>query len=72
MKDDAVYVQHILECLARIEHYTAGGRAGFMASPLIQDGVIRNLQTLGSMSVAAYRPPNETAWSSSDMAPPWR
>jgi len=47
MKDDAAYVQHILECLARIESYTKAGRAEFMASSLIQDGVIRNLQTLG-------------------------
>ena len=47
MKDDAVYLRHILECIERIEHYTPGGHAEFMASPLIQDGVIRNLQTLG-------------------------
>lgn len=47
MKDDAVYVQHILECIERIERYTPGGRTEFMASPLIQDGVLRNLQTLG-------------------------
>lgn len=47
MKDDAVYLQHILECLARIEQYTTAGRTEFMASTLIQDGVVRNLQTLG-------------------------
>ena len=47
MKDDVIYLQHILECLARIEEYTKVGRTGFMASTLIQDGVIRNLQTLG-------------------------
>lgn len=47
MKDDAVYVQHVLECIARVEQYTIGGPAEFKASPLIQDGVIRNLQTLG-------------------------
>ncbi|MBI4322699.1 MAG: DUF86 domain-containing protein [Candidatus Omnitrophica bacterium] len=47
MKDDAVYLRHVLECIERIEHYTLGGHAEFMASLLIQDGVIRNLQTLG-------------------------
>lgn len=47
MKDDAVYLQHILECIARIEQYTKAGRVEFMASTLIQDGVVRNLQTLG-------------------------
>ena len=47
MKDDAVYVQHLLECIARIEQHTKAGRTEFMASTLIQDGVIRSLQTLG-------------------------
>jgi len=47
MKDDAVYVQHLLECIARIEQYTKAGRSEFLASTLIQDGVIRNLQMLG-------------------------
>ena len=47
MKDDAVYLQHIQECIARIEQYTAQGHQPFLASTLIQDGVIRNLQTLG-------------------------
>ena len=46
MKDDRVYVKHVLRCIARIEDYTAAGRDSFFASPLIQDGVIRNLQTL--------------------------
>lgn len=47
MKDDAIYLQHIQECIGRIEQYTAEGRPAFLASPLIQDGVLRNLQTLG-------------------------
>ena len=56
MKDDAVYVQHVLECIARIEQYTQAGRAEFMASTLIQDGVIRNLQTLGQSVVKLSEP----------------
>ena len=51
MKDDAVYVRHILECIDRIEQYTKAGRTAFMASTLIQDGVIRNLQTLGQSAL---------------------
>ena len=51
MKDDAIYLQHILECIARIEQYTHAGRADFMAATLIQDGVIRNLQTLGQSAL---------------------
>lgn len=50
MKDDRVYLKHILRCIARIPEYTAGGRDSFFASPLIQDGVIRNLQTLAESS----------------------
>lgn len=46
MKDDRVYLRHILRCIARIEEYTAAGRESFFTSHLIQDGVIRNLQTL--------------------------
>ncbi len=50
MKDDRVYLKHILRCIARIQEYTAGGRESFFASSLIQDGVIRNLQTLAESS----------------------
>ncbi len=46
MKDDQLYLTHILECLERIEKYTTDGREAFMESTLIQDGVLRNLQTL--------------------------
>ncbi|MEK6629819.1 MAG: HepT-like ribonuclease domain-containing protein [Acidobacteriota bacterium] len=46
MKDDRVYLQHILRCIARIEVYTTAGRESFFGSSLIQDGVIRNLQIL--------------------------
>jgi uncharacterized protein with HEPN domain len=50
VKDDRVYLKHILRCVSRIEEYAVGGRAEFMASHLIQDGVIRNLQTLAESS----------------------
>jgi uncharacterized protein with HEPN domain len=46
MKDDAVYLRHIRECIRRIEEDTAGGRETFMASHTLQDAVLRNLQTL--------------------------
>ena len=50
MKDDRVYWGHILRCIARIEEYTVEGRDKFFASHLVQDGVIRNLQTLAESS----------------------
>jgi uncharacterized protein with HEPN domain len=50
MKDDAVYLNHILRCIGRVEEYSANGREAFFSSPLVQDGVIRNLQTLAESS----------------------
>jgi uncharacterized protein with HEPN domain len=47
MKDDKLYLMHISECIRRIEEYTAGGHDMFMASALIQDAVLRNLQVMG-------------------------
>ena len=46
MKDDSLYVQHILDCIAKIQKYTAAGREPFFESTLIQDAVVRNLQVL--------------------------
>ena len=46
MKDDAVYLNHILDCVRRIEEDIAVGRTRFMASHTVQDAVLRNLQVL--------------------------
>ena len=46
MKDDALYLHHIMECIRRIEEDASGGRDAFMASHTLQDAVLRNLQTL--------------------------
>ncbi len=46
MKDDGVYLLHILECIRRIEEDTAAGKSGFLQSHTLQDAVLRNLQTL--------------------------
>ncbi|MDH5752857.1 MAG: DUF86 domain-containing protein [Deltaproteobacteria bacterium] len=45
-KDDRVYLEHIREAIIRIESYTFGGKEAFLQDTLIQDGVLRNLQTL--------------------------
>ena len=47
MKDDNLYLMHIDESIRRIERYTEVGRDAFFTSTLIQDAVLRNLQTLG-------------------------
>jgi len=38
------------ECIARVQEYTDGDRARFETSRLVQDAVIRNLQTLTESS----------------------
>jgi len=47
MKDDRLYLIHIAECIDRIAAYTQGmAKDAFLASSLVQDAVIGNLQTL--------------------------
>jgi uncharacterized protein with HEPN domain len=47
------YLEHILEALQRIKRYNADkSKAEFMASTLLQDGVLRNLAIIGE---AAHR-----------------
>jgi excisionase family DNA binding protein len=46
MKDEALYLRHIMECMRRIEANVAGGREPWMASYTLQDAVLRNLQTM--------------------------
>lgn len=44
--DDQVYLKHILECAVLIQGYTRGGKVAFMGSALVQDAVLRRLQTM--------------------------
>ena len=46
MKDERLYLEHILECIRKIEDYTEMDGARFMNSPMIQDAVVRNLQVM--------------------------
>jgi len=43
---DRVLLTHMRDCLDRILEYTNAERSRFDASRLVQDAVIRNLQTL--------------------------
>lgn len=62
MKDDRVYLRHILRCISRIEEYISGRPEGLTSSSLVQDAVLRNLQTMAeatqrlSPSLKAQRP----------------
>lgn len=43
---DLALLDYILARIARINEYTASNRDTFFASPMVQDAVLRNLQTL--------------------------
>lgn len=47
MKDDKVYLIHIVECIENIEKYTVEGKDKFMEFSIIQDATIRNLAIIG-------------------------
>lgn len=48
-KDHSVYIDHMLDCIARINEY-ATNEDDFCQSRLVQDAVLRNLQTLAESS----------------------
>lgn len=47
---DRVLLAHMRECLDRIREYTNADRTRFETSRLVQDAVLRNLQTLAESS----------------------
>jgi uncharacterized protein with HEPN domain len=47
---DRVLLAHMRDCIERVREYTAGDRTRFEISRLVQDAVIRNLQTLAESS----------------------
>lgn len=46
LERDRVYVEHILECINKINKYTGNERERFMSDALVQNGVLRCLQTM--------------------------
>ena len=67
MKVDSIYLQHILECIRRMEENIASGKEPFLSSHTLQDAVLRNLQTL---SEATQRLSDETKSAQPEVA--WR
>ena len=47
MKDDRLYLHHMVERCHRIIRFIAAGRDAFMASEQLQDAVIRNVEAIG-------------------------
>ncbi len=46
-KDPRVYLAHILECIERVEQFTAEGRDRFLGDAMVQDAVLRNFEVIG-------------------------
>lgn len=66
-KDARVYLAQILDRIERITRYTASGCDGFLADPMVQDAVIRNLEVIGE---AAKRIPDDYRLEHAHV--PWR
>ena len=47
MKDDRLYLHHMLERCHRITRFIGPGRETFLASEELQDAVIRNVEVIG-------------------------
>jgi uncharacterized protein with HEPN domain len=47
VKDDRLYLHHMLERCRRITRFIRPGREAFMASEELQDAVIRNVEVIG-------------------------
>lgn len=48
-KDDSVYLEHMLDCIQRIDEYVEN-KDQFYNSSLVQDAVVRNLQVMAESS----------------------
>jgi len=68
MKDDNIYLMHILECVRRIEEHAIRGRDTFLTSHTLQDATLRNLQTLAEatqrLSESSKSSQPQIPWSS--------
>jgi uncharacterized protein with HEPN domain len=66
-KDPRVYLAHILECVQKIELFTADGKGRFMRDGMVQDAVMRNFEIIGE---AAKRLDNSYRTAHPEI--PWR
>jgi uncharacterized protein with HEPN domain len=46
VRDQGVYLEHILECIERVQRYTTDGLESLLDDQKTQDAVLRNLQVL--------------------------
>jgi uncharacterized protein with HEPN domain len=66
MKDETVYLKHILDAISKIESYVSVGRDVFMSESQWQDAVMRQLVIIGeatkALSVALRSRHPEVPW----------
>ena len=57
MKNEKIYLQHILDTIGRIESVTGEGKVAFLVSEIHQDAVLRNLHTMteSNQRLSSYR-----------------
>ncbi|HEU0076773.1 MAG TPA: DUF86 domain-containing protein, partial [Longimicrobiaceae bacterium] len=67
VKDDTLYLIHVLERIHRIEEFTREGEQAFLQSRLVQDAVIRNFEVIGE---AVKRLPDSLKLERPEV--PWR
>jgi uncharacterized protein with HEPN domain len=67
MKDETLYIRHMLDCIERIEEYAAPGYPVFEEETIRQDAIMRNLEIIGE---AAKQIGPETRDQYPDV--PWR
>lgn len=67
MKEDRVYLEHIIEAIEKVVAYSAPGWEEFQRNPMAQDAVIRNLEIIGE---ATKRLAEDTKTRSPEI--PWR
>jgi uncharacterized protein with HEPN domain len=46
-KDPRVYLAHTLECVQKIQRFTADGKGLFLRDAMVQDAVLRNFEIIG-------------------------
>jgi hypothetical protein len=59
-KDPRVYLAHILECVQKIERFTADGKGRFLRDAMVQDAVLRIWKLRLSVLVAGFQPAKKT------------
>ena len=66
MKEDRLYLEHILEAIGKIASYSSCGREEFMRNTMIQDAIVRNFEVIGEaakqLSAATRRKRPDISW----------